>query len=78
MQPSYFEGMLLKVAKFDDSVTSLLNPDDLTAYKKNTANYGEVFFKPKLNPKNSWAVPFVTGHKYRLYWDIGQLNWSKM
>jgi hypothetical protein len=27
---------------------------------------------------NSWAVPFVTNHKYRIYWDIGQLNWDKI
>lgn len=26
----------------------------------------------------SWTVPYVTGHKYRFYFDIGQLNWSKL
>mgnify|MGYP001329961503 CR=1 FL=1 len=44
----------------------------------NINNYGSVFFKPKTNPLNSWAVPLVTGHKYRFFWDIGQMNWSKM
>jgi hypothetical protein len=63
--------MLLKISKYDDSMTSVMNPIDLQAYQKNTANYGEVFFKPKKNPMSSWAVPFVTGHKYRMYWDIG-------
>lgn len=78
MSPSSFDLMLLKIAKYDDSMTSAMNPIDLQAYQKNTANYGEVFYKPKKNPMSSWAVPFVTGHKYRMYWDIGQLNWSTM
>jgi hypothetical protein len=70
--------MWMKIAKYDDSTTSVMTAAELSSYKSNTANYGEVFFKAKKNPLNSWAVPFVTGHKYRIYWDIGQLNWSKM
>lgn len=23
-------------------------------------------------------MPLVTGHKYRMYWDIGQMNWNAM
>jgi hypothetical protein len=34
--------------------------------------------KDKLDPMKSWTVPFVTGHKYRIYWDIGQLDYEKM
>lgn len=34
--------------------------------------------KEKKNPMSAWAIPFVTGHKYRIYWDKGQLNWTRM
>jgi hypothetical protein len=26
----------------------------------------------------SWAIPYVTGHKYRVYWDSGQLDYLKI
>lgn len=30
--------------------------------------YGTVLFKEKQAPMNSWPVPFVTGHKYKIHW----------
>lgn len=28
-------------------------------------------FKAKLSPSNGWAMPYVTGHKYRVHWAEG-------
>lgn len=41
------------------------------AYVDNSENYGNVPMKEKLNPTNSWAIPFVTGHEYRIHWETG-------
>ena len=32
----------------------------------------------KLDPVKSWAVPYVTGHKYRWFFDAGQLDIQNM
>jgi len=74
--PSSFDYMDMKIARYDDSVMASVT--NLAAWQADTTNYGKVFMKEKLSPMKSWAVPFVTGHKYRAYWDIGQLNWSTM
>jgi hypothetical protein len=29
-------------------------------------------------PVNSWAIPYVTGHKYRCSFDLGQIIFEKM
>lgn len=76
--PNSFDSMEMKLAKYDDSITSVLDATALEAYQLDTNNYGAVFYKEKTNPMNSWAIPMVTGHKYRAYWDIGQLNWTRM
>lgn len=78
MSPGNLKSMDLKIAKYDDTTMNALSATDKTAYEKNTANYGAVFYKEKLSPMFSWAVGFVTGHKYRMYWDIGQLDYSTM
>jgi hypothetical protein len=40
-------------------------------YVDNEENYGVIDMKEKLNPMNSWAIPFVTGHQYRIHWGEG-------
>jgi hypothetical protein len=44
-----------------------------TAYllDKNKTNFSQVPLKSKLDPALSWAIPFVTGHTYRLHWGEG-------
>lgn len=36
-----------------------------------------MFFKEKQSPKNAWAVPFVTGHRYHVHWEWG-LDFEQM
>ncbi len=28
-------------------------------------------FRPKTAPANAWAIPIVTGHKYKIHWQNG-------
>lgn len=78
MTPNKFRLMLLKIAKYDDSVINALSATAKVAYQSNTANYSSVYMKDKLDPAMSWTIPFVTGHKYRIFWDIGQLDYDRM
>ena len=66
------------VRQYDDSMTSGLDATQLAAFQKDTSAYSIVQWKAKNNPENAWAAPFVTGHKYRIYWSIGELNWTEM
>lgn len=59
-------------------MTSSLDATALAAFQNDATAYSVEFFKSKKDPTNSWALPFVTGHKYRMYWDKGQLNWTNM
>lgn len=60
--------MEIKVLKWDDS---LLSGANITEYKLNNSAYSVIPFKAKLDPMRSWAVPFVTGHKYKVHWRYG-------
>jgi len=51
-----------------------LTAEQLVAYQKNDANYDKTFMTVLKKPDYSWALPFVTGHKYRIYFDMGQLD----
>ena len=55
-----------------------LTPDQLTAYQKDLSNYDETCITILKDPSYSWALPYVTGHKYRIFWDKGQLDMTNM
>jgi len=61
--------MGFKALRYDDD---LIEPmDKNTTFKTwvdTKSNYGTIIFKQKLDPGNGWAVPFVTGHKYKIHW----------
>jgi len=42
-----FFGMGLKVLKYDDSITSVMNETELESYKLNRTNWSTVNFKKK-------------------------------
>ena len=44
----------------------------------NRTNHGVVNFRPRRDPTNHWAVPIVTGHKYRLSWGDTGLDWEQI
>jgi len=54
------------------------NPLEVKQYKDNSSNYGEVPFKAKKDPGNSWTFPIVTGHNYSGHWGFGNLDFTSM
>jgi hypothetical protein len=72
-----FEGMSMKVLRFDDS---LLGPtaEDYEAYLLDRANYESIDFKTKADPAKSWTFPFVTGHKYKIHWGDSGIDYEQM
>ena len=54
-----------------------MSADERDAYLESQNNYSLVPYKTKQDPDNGWAMPFVTGHRYRLHWESG-LDFDKM
>lgn len=50
---------------------------ELQAYVDDETNYSVAIFKSKLKPSDGWAMPFVTGHRYRVHWAEG-LDFERM
>ena len=61
--------------KWDDDIISQVN---LTEYLLNISNYAVVPFKEKMRPEKSWAIPFVTGHKYKISWGYTGIDFDQM
>ena len=75
--PSHFDGMEMKIAKYDNHIRDSFDEAGLEEYLDNSDNYSTVFFKAKLKPTKGWAMPFVTGYKYRVHWAEG-LDFERM
>lgn len=73
--PDHFRGMTMNILPYDNAM--VLGLADKQAYIDDSANYSGIFWKEKLKPGNSWAVPFVTGHKYRITW-ANDLDYTNM
>ena len=63
----------MKIAKYDDSVIAALSDADKKTYESTDSNYSAFPHK-----EGYWATSYVTGHTYRIYFDIGQLNWQSL
>jgi hypothetical protein len=59
----YMQG--LYIAKWDDDLVAELEADSILDETIDVGSYYESLIPYK---SDSWAVPFVTGHKYRIYW----------
>jgi hypothetical protein len=71
-EPNHFRGQEMKIARFDDvDITSMKSEGTYETYIDNEDNYSLVVFKDKLKPRNGWAMPYVTGHTYRVHWERG-------
>jgi hypothetical protein len=75
--PNIFEGMEMKILKYDDDLIDSMNTTTFENYLTLGESYSDVPFKPKKDPSNAWAMPYVTGHKYKVHWRSG-LDWMKM
>ena len=67
----------MKILRYDDELLGAMTPEGLVAYKKNTSNYANARFRPKQNPGNAWALPYLTGKKYKIHWSTG-LDFTSM
>lgn len=78
-------GMSMYILRYDESETSSAAPygyaGGLTEYTAARAEHSEMKFRTDLDPVRSWAVPFVTGHRYKIHWvrtgvDVTQMQLS--
>lgn len=67
--------MNLKIAKWDADFVATLDANETlkneTLLDESHSTFSRIPWKDKQNPTNGWAVPFVTGHKYRINWGDG-------
>ena len=64
--------MRLKILQYDHSIVLKHKQDGtLEDYLDKNSAYSIVPFKSKQKPSNGWAMPYVTGHRYRLHWEAG-------
>ena len=62
----------------DDSIFAGMDAAAKTAHIKDKKNFSTIIFKSKLDPKNGWATPFVTGHKYRIHFGMTGINFENL
>jgi len=73
-----FDGMSLKVLKWDDSITSAMSETELDTYVKTKSNWDHFNFKLKQNPFASTTGAFIIGHKYRIHWGQTGIDFEDM
>ena len=64
----------MKILNWDDDVTSAQS--NLTEYR-NAASHTAMFWKQKSDP-TGWALPWVTGHKYKVSWGGTGIDFEEM
>jgi hypothetical protein len=75
--PDIFTLMEMKILPYDDSIVGKMDNVTMQAYIRNNSAYSIVPFRPKQNPRRSWAMPYVTGKKYKIHWQRG-LDFMRM
>ena len=65
---SLFRGMEIKIIQDDRTFNSWSERE--TFFNAN-GSYSGIQFKPSEEPNDSWAVPFVTNHAYKIHWRYG-------
>ena len=61
----------MKILQFDRATEAGMSAEELEEYLDSNSNYSLVPWKQKQNPSSGWAMPFVTGHRYRIHWEAG-------
>lgn len=52
-----------------------MDPTTLAKYYGDEENYSVVGQTVRTLPDMAWAIPYVTGHKYKIHWEYG-LDWT--
>ena len=58
----------LKILPYDDYLIDTMDNQTLHNYLLDISAYTVASFRPKLDPDMAWAMPYVTGHKYKVHW----------
>mmetsp|Transcript_58622 Transcript_58622/g.80476 ORF Transcript_58622/g.80476 Transcript_58622/m.80476 type:complete len:241 (+) Transcript_58622:2328-3050(+) len=69
--PASFEGMEFRAVKYDESFLDSMSEDEQTSFFEDKSNYASYFWKDGSRPSASWAVPFITGKRYKVHWQEG-------
>lgn len=74
-----FRGMGIKLLRYDDDMW-LENGGghNKTEFIDDKSKYSSFGWKNKLDPADGWAVPFVTGHKYKIHWGQVGIDFEQM
>lgn len=59
-------------------LNSFATEEDVDTYVNTNENYSSIFFKGAREPDDAWAVPFVTGHRYKIHWSDTGLDFTRM
>lgn len=76
-KPDHFRGMNMNILKYDSADIKAMTDQEKADYIADGANYSNMFWKEKLKPSNTWALPWVTGHGYRVTW-ANDLDYTQM
>jgi hypothetical protein len=79
MPAGLFRGMHLYTLPYDDHLF-IENGGTInkTEYLLDKSNYGEFEFRPRRDPMAGWAIPIVTGHKYKLHFGKTGLDFESL
>ena len=75
--PQAFDEIKMKILPFDIQDIENLSSTDLQDLVDEENNYSVVDWTRNERPSNSWAMPYVTGHRYRSHWGEG-LDFERM
>ena len=70
--------MAMKFLKYDDDLIGSMDNETLQAYIDDRSNHGTIIYKSKLDPKDGWATPFVTGHKYKFHFGLTGIDFERV
>ena len=68
--------MGFKILRYDDDIVAEYG--NKTEYLANKTHYATMFFKKSGDPSMGWAVPFVTGHKYKFHFGMTGLDYEEL
>jgi hypothetical protein len=72
-------GMAMKVIRWDDDLFDTNGGAyNKTLYQANKTEHSSFFFKKKGDPAMGWAIPFVTGHKYKISFGMTGLDFEQL
>jgi hypothetical protein len=78
MQPFWtFYGQTIRIIKWEKTTIANLSsysPSKLPDYIKNNSLYSVIPYYSDAG----WAVPFVTGHDYKVHWGYAPLDWTQL